>query len=215
MLAQLRILRGHTHRTGIGITLTHHDTAQHYQGQRAKRELVGTQHGHDDDVLGSLQLSVGLQAHLTAQAVHHQRLLCLSKTNLWRDTSEAHRRGWAGTRTTLGTRDNNQVGLGLGHTGSDGSHATLGNELHADGSRGVDVLQVEDELCQVLDGVDVVMRWRRDERDARNGVTRLGNDLVDLEARQLSALARLSTLCHLDLYLLGIHQVFGSDAKTT
>ena len=82
VLAQLRVLRRHTHRTGIGITLAHHHTAQHNQRQRTERELVSTQHRHDDDVLGCLQLTVGLQAHLIAQAVHHQCLLRLCQTYL-------------------------------------------------------------------------------------------------------------------------------------
>ena len=115
----------------------------------------------------------------------------------------------------IATRDHDEVGLSLSHTSGNGSYATLGYEFHADSSCGVDILQVEDELCQVLDTVDIVMWWRRDERDTGDGVTRLGDDLIHLEARQLSTLTRLSTLCHLDLYLFSIHQVFGCDTKTS
>ena len=205
MLAKLGILRCHTHRAGIGIALAHHDTAKHNQRQRAKRELIGSQHSHDNDILGRFQLAVGLQAYLIAQTVHHERLLRLGKSNLWRDASETHGTGRAGTRTTLGAADDDEVGFRLCHACGNRSYATLGDEFHADGSGGVDILQVEDELCQVLNTVDVVMRRRRDERDARDGVARLGNDFVHLEAGQLSALARLGSLCHLDLYFLGIH----------
>ena len=59
------------------------------------------------------------------------------------------------------------------------------------------------------------MGRRRDERDARDGVARLGDNLVDLESRQLSALSGLRTLGHLDLYLFGIYQVFGCHAETS
>ena len=55
------------------------------------------------------------------------------------------------------------------------------------------------------------MRRRRDEGDTRNGVTCLGNDVVDLVAGQLSALTGLGTLCHLDLYLLSVDKVFRGD----
>ena len=59
------------------------------------------------------------------------------------------------------------------------------------------------------------MVWRRrDQRDAWDRVTGLGDDVVDLEARQLTTLTRLGTLCHLNLYLLGIDEVFCSDAET-
>ena len=44
-------------------------------------------------------------------------------------------------------------------------------------------------------------------------MARLGYHLVYLEARKLSALTRFSTLCHLDLYLLGIHQILCCDAE--
>ena len=58
----------------------------------------------------------------------------------------------------------------------------------------------------------MVGRWRN-QRDTRNAVTRLGNHLVDLESRQLAALSRLGSLRHLDLYLLGIHQILCGDTK--
>ena len=82
MLTQLRTLRCHTHRTGVRVAFPHHHATQHNQRQRAKRELVGTQHRHDHHVFCRLQLSVGLQANLIAQAVHHQRLLRLDQPNL-------------------------------------------------------------------------------------------------------------------------------------
>ena len=59
------------------------------------------------------------------------------------------------------------------------------------------------------------MRWRRDERNAGNGVARLGDDVVHLESGQLSTLTRLGSLCHLYLNLLGIHQIFSRHAEAS
>ena len=59
------------------------------------------------------------------------------------------------------------------------------------------------------------MGWGRDERDAWDGITRLGDDIVDFESRQLTALTRLRTLCHLNLYLFGVHQILSRHAKAT
>ena len=50
-------------------------------------------------------------------------------------------------------------------------------------------LQVVDQLRQVLDGVDVVVRRRADEAHARRAVARARNVALHLAARQLPALA--------------------------
>src|SRR5881409_1352024 len=67
--------------------------------------------------------------------------------------------------------------------------------------------------CAILDRVDVVMRRRRDEADPGGRIAHPGDDLVDLAAGQLAALAWLGALRHLDLQDVGIDQVFGGDAE--
>ena len=49
-------------------------------------------------------------------------------------------------------------------------------------------MKVVDELREVLDGVNVMVRGRRDERDTRLGSPQLGNVGADLGARQLTSL---------------------------
>src|SRR5205085_12640709 len=73
--------------------------------------------------------------------------------------------------------------------------------------------EVEDQLLQVLDRVDVVMRRRRDEPHAGRRVADLRDVLVDLVAGQLAAFARLRALRHLDLELVGVDQVVGRDPE--
>ncbi len=70
-----------------------------------------------------------------------------------------------------------------------------------------------DQLCEILDRVDVVMRGRRDELDARHCVPEPRDQLGDLMAGKLAALAGLGALDDLDLELLGPHQVFRGDAE--
>ncbi len=77
----------------------------------------------------------------------------------------------------------------------------------------VDALEVADQLRQVFDGIDVVMRRRRDQADAGRGMAHLGDVGVDLVAGQLAAFAGLGALGHLDLDVVGIDQVFGGDAE--
>ena len=57
------------------------------------------------------------------------------------------------------------------------------------------------------------MRGRGDQGDARDGVTGLGDDLVHLIARQLTAFTRLGALGDLDLNLICVHQIFRGDTE--
>ncbi len=111
-------------------------------------------------------------------------------------------------------RDVHHVGQCLHDTGSNGAHAVLGDELDRD-LGGVDLLEVVDELGQILDGVDVVVRRRRDEADAGLGVAQAGDLRRHLVPGELAALARLGALRHLDLQLVGEGEVLGCDAEAT
>src|SRR5215475_8302123 len=85
----------------------------------------------------------------------------------------------------LEARDGDMVGARLGDTGGNRADADLRDELDRNVTRRVDVLEVVDELRQILDRVDVVVRRRRDQADARGRVTHLGDNSVDLVAGQL------------------------------
>src|SRR5258708_26248612 len=58
------------------------------------------------------------------------------------------------------------------------------------------------------------MRWRRDQSHPGRRVTNLRDEIIDLVAGKLTALAGLRTLRHLDLQLVSIHQVMAGHAKT-
>jgi hypothetical protein len=70
-----------------------------------------------------------------------------------------------------------------------------------------------DQLRQILDRVDVVVRRRRDQAHAGHRVAQLADVLGHLVAGQLAALAGLGALRHLDLDLVGADQVLGGDAE--
>ena len=59
------------------------------------------------------------------------------------------------------------------------------------------------------------MRGRRNQRNARNRMTCLGNDFIHLESRKLSTFTWFSSLCHLNLDFFGIHQVFSGYPETS
>ena len=58
----------------------------------------------------------------------------------------------------------------------------------------VDLVQVIDQLCQVLNGVNVVVWWGADEGNTGLGAAEVGDVRRDLLARQLTTLSRLGTL---------------------
>ena len=49
------------------------------------------------------------------------------------------------------TGDLNHIGIGLGHTGSDGADADLSHQLHAHRRLGMHLVQLVDQLGQILD----------------------------------------------------------------
>ena len=81
------------------------------------------------------------------------------------------------------------------------------NQLDADSCRGIGILQVEEQLSQVFDRVDIVMRRRTDQTDAGSRVTSRSDDLVDLVTGQLAPFTGLGSLRNLDLKFVGVRQI--------
>ncbi len=142
-----------------------------------------------------------------------QRLLRLGKANLERQTRVPDRVARSGARAAVVAADQDLVGSALGHAGGDGADAGLADQLDRHARAGVGVLKIEDKLRQVLDGVDVVVRRRRNQADAGRGLTDLGDPGIDLLAGQVAALSGLGALGHLDLNLEGAAQVAARHAK--
>src|SRR5512143_295569 len=107
------------------------------------------------------------------------------------------------------------IGAALGDAGGDGSHPDLGNQLHRNARLRVDAFEVADQLRQILDRIDVVMRRRRDQTDARRRVAHPRDVLVDLVAGKLTTFAGLGALRHLDLQIVGVDEIFRRHAKPT
>ena len=149
------------------------------------------------------------------QLVDAQRLMHLGQPQLPRGTGVLDRGDRAGRSAAVITGDGNQVGVRLGDTGGDGADRRLGDQLDRDLRRRIDLLEIEDQLRQILDGIDIVVRRRRDQCHPRHGVAQTCDQVVDLAARQLTALTGLGALCDLDLQYLGIDQVRRRDTEAT
>ncbi len=210
---QLRVLGGDAGGAGVQVAHPHHAAAKGHQGCGGKAELLGAQHTGDGHVPAGHQLAVGLQDHLTAQAVGDQRLMGFRHAQLPGQTSPVDGASGGGTGAAVMAGDEDHLGAGLGDAGGDGANARFADQLHADAGAAVGVFQIVDQLGQVLDGVDVVVGRRGDQRHAGGGAAGLGDPGIDLLAGQMSALAGLCALGHLDLDLLGAAQVFAGDAE--
>ncbi len=125
----------------------------------------------------------------------------------------ADRTDRAGAGATVVAGNGDQVRACLHHTCRNGAHAGMADKLHRDQRAGVDLLEVVDQLGEVFDRIDVVMRRRRDQADAGPGVAQARDQLVDLVARQLAAFAGLGALGDLDLQHFGVDQVFRGHAE--
>src|SRR5271170_8005134 len=80
----------------------------------------------------------------------------------------------------LKARDRDVISLALSDARRHRADADFRDELDGYLGLGIDVLQIEDELLQILDGIDVVMGRRLDQADALRRMTHLGDDRVDL-----------------------------------
>ena len=107
------------------------------------------------------------------------------------------------------------VGARLGDACGDRSDAHFRHQFHRDAGRRVDVFQVVDELGQVLDRVDVMVRRRADQPHPGSRMAHPGDVGVDLVTGQLAALAGLGPLGHLDLDVVSVDQILRRHPEAT
>ena len=188
---------------------------ERHHRRAAETEALRAEDRRLHDVEAGLEAPVGLQPHPVAQIVAAQRLVGLGEAELPRRARVLDGGQGARARAAVIARDRDQVGVGLGDSGGDRAHPGLGDQLHRHQRLRIDLLQVEDELRQVLDRVDVVVRRRGDQADARPRKAQAGDHVVDLVPRELAALARLRSLGDLDLQHLGVDQVFRGHAEAS
>ena len=177
------ILRRDADRTRVEVADAHHHAAQHDERRRGESELLRAEQRADDDVAAGLHLAVDLHDDAIAQVVEHEHLLRLGQAELPRHAGvlEARQRRRAGAAVVAG--DEHDVGMRLRHAGRDRADADLRDQLHVNARPRIRVLQVVDQLREIFDRIDVVMRRRRDQPDARRRVAHLRDPRIHLVAR--------------------------------
>ena len=160
LLAQRGVLGGDTHGAGVQVAFAHHDAALDHQGRGGEAKLIGSQQSTNRHIAAGFHLTVGLHPNAATQTVHHQGLLGFGQTDFPRRSRVFDGRPRRGTGAAVVTGDHHMVGLALGHARGNCAHAHLGHQLHADVGMGCDVFQVVDQLRQIFNGINVMVRRR-------------------------------------------------------
>src|SRR3954470_893717 len=207
LLAQNRILRCDADRARVQVALAHHDAAHRDERSGSESKFFGAEKRGDGYVASGLQLAVGLDADAAAKVVKQQNLLCFCQAEVpgnsgVLDGAEGRCAGASGIAA-----NQDHIGVCLRDAGCYGAYADFRHEFHRDARLRIDVLQVVDQLREIFDRVNVVMRRRRDQTHTGNGVPQTGDDVVHFVPGQLASLARLCALRHLDLKLVSVDQV--------
>ncbi len=191
----------------------HHDAARDDERRRREPELLGAEQRRDHHVAAGLHLPVDLDDDPIAQPVHHEHLLRLGQPELPRHAAVLDGGERRGARAAVMAGDQHDVGVRLGDARRDGADADLRHQLDVNARLRVRVLEVVDELRQILDRVDVVMRRRRNERHAGRRMPHLRDPRIDLVPGQLAAFAGLRALRHLDLQVVAVDQILARHAE--
>ena len=189
------------------MTLAHHDTTHRDERRSGETHLFGAEQCSDHHVAAGFEPAIGLQHHAAAKVVEHQSLVRLGNAQLPRQPSVFDARQGRCASAARFAGDQNMIGLGLGHTRGDGAHAHFGHELYADARGAVGVLEVVDQLRQILNGIDIVMRRRTNQAHAGRAVADARNGFIHLASGQLAALTGLRALGNFDLQFVGVREV--------
>ena len=210
-LAQHRVLRRDADRAGVEVALAHHDAAGRDQRRGRAAELVGAEQRARSPRRGRCagrrrparamrersRFSTSV-CWVSARPISHGQPACLIEVS-----GEAPVPPSKPAIVTWSARALETPAATVPTPISETS-------LTETSAVRVDVLQVVDELRQILDRIDVVVRRRRDQADAGRRVPHLGDDGVDLVAGQLAAFAGLGPLRHLDLHHVRVDEILRS-----
>ena len=129
-------------------------TDRHFRhSNHSKAKLFTSQHG------GNGNITTRADDDMITQFVIVQSGMGLCQTQLPRASSMLNRGQRRSTCSTIITRNLNHVGISLGHTTSNGSNTDGGHEFHRDTSLLIDRMKIMNQLCQILNTVNVLMGW--------------------------------------------------------
>ncbi len=195
------------------MTDAHHDAPGHDQWRGREAVLLGAEQRRHDDVPAGTQRTVTLDGDPVAKSVEHQRLLGVGESDLPRVPACLSEVSGDAPVPPSCPEISTTSACAFDTPVATVPHAHRADQLDVDARLGVGVLQIVDQLGEVLDRVDVVVRRWRDQRDARRRMPGLGDPRVHLVRRKLAALTGFRPLGHLDLDVGRVDQVVAGDTE--
>ena len=211
--AKLFTLGRNTNRAVVRVANARHDTTRGNHRNSTEAVLIRSHERSLDDVKTRSAATVRAQNDAFAETILDKSSVRLNETHLQRTTAVLDGRQRRRTSTTITTRNLNDIGVRLGDTRCDSTDASLSHELHGHLGLLIDHVQIVDELREILNGVNVVVRRRRNERDTSLGASKPSNVRRNLLTRKLTTFTRLGTLRNLNFSLVGRHQERGGDTE--
>ena len=111
------------------------------------------------------------------------------------------------------TADEHHIGMSLCYSRRDRADSDLGNQFYRNPRFRIGIAQIINQLRQILDRINVVMRRRRDQADIRHRMTDTRNKRIHLMSGKLAALTRFRPLSHLDLKVFGMTEIINRHAE--
>ena len=157
---QFRPLGCDAHRAGIEIAHAHHDAAKTYQRRSCKPKLLRAEHAGDCHIAAGHKLAVCFKPHPAAQAVGNETLVRFGQTKFPRKAGIVNgtARCRAGSAVIAG--DEHRLRTCLGDACGNGADARFGNKLDGDLRIFICAFQIVNQLRQILDRVDIMVRRR-------------------------------------------------------
>src|SRR5215472_18038977 len=195
------------------MALARHVAAKRDKDGCAEGVFVSTKQRGNHDVTRGAQAAIGAKTNASAETIVDQDLLRFREAEFPWVAGVLNARKRRGARAACVSCDDDVICVGLCNTRGDGSDAATGDEFDAYGSARVGALQIPDELREIFNRIDVVVRRRRDELHPRLRVAEACDQLSYLVARKLAALAWLGALRDFDFEFFGVREILGRNTE--
>src|SRR5258708_32844131 len=140
--------------------------------------------------------------------------MCFAQPNFPGKTGVLDGGQWRRTGTAVVPADGDNVRARLGYARGNDADSGTGNEFYTDAGARIHGAQVVDQLSEIFDAVNVVMRRRRNQRGAWRGVPDARDVFADFLGGQLAAFTGLRALRHLDFEFFGMDEIIRGGSKT-